>query len=77
MKKTPGSPVRHAPTIILSQTSLAFSVPTTLPVDGCTSSYSPSALSASMNLRVMPTEMLKFTTCVRSSLQEMKSSTSG
>ena len=77
MKNTPGSPVRHAPSTILSHTSAASSWPVTAFVVGSTRSYEPPARSASMNLRVTPTEMLKFVICVRSSLQVMNSITSG
>ena len=66
MKNTPGSPVRHAPTSILSQTSLARSWPVTFLLHmGSTKSYALSASSAFMNVSVTPTEMLKFTICVR------------
>ncbi|MNC88065.1 hypothetical protein D3C83_38470 [compost metagenome] len=77
MKNTPGSPVRHAPSIILSHTICASSWPVTFLVIGSTRSYFPFAFSAVMNAVVMATEMLKFVILVRSSLQVMKSITSG
>ncbi len=77
MKKHPGSPVRHAPSIILFHTIRASSRPATSPDDGSIRSYVASAFTASMKLVVTATEMLKFTICVRSSLQVMNSMMSG
>ncbi len=77
MKKTPGSPVAHAPWMIRSKISFASSVPTTSPVRGVFSSYSSPLRTASMNESVIATLMLKFVTCVTSLLHVMKSRMSG
>ena len=58
-KKTPGSPVFHAPSTIESKTSLALSRPFTSPVRGVIRSYSAPSATASMKASVTATEMLK------------------
>src|SRR6266540_3067954 len=63
--------------MILRNTSRASSWPTTLPVLGWIKSYAAPVSRAAMNASVTATEMLKFVTCVRSSLQLMNSRTSG
>ena len=77
MKKTPGSPVFHAPSTIMSKISRAFSRPTTSPERGLIRSYSSSPATASMNASVIATEMLKLVICEVSFLQRMNSRISG
>ncbi len=76
MKTMPGSPVRHAARTMRAKTSRARSRPVTCPVRGLIRSYSPSAASASMNVSVAATEMLKLV-MPPSSLHSMNSSRSG
>ncbi len=76
MKIIPGSPVRQAARTIRSKTSFADSRPVTAPVCGFTRSYSVPAASASMNLSVAATEMLKLV-IPPSSLHSMNSRMSG
>ncbi len=77
MKNTPGSPVLHAPSTIMSKISRASSWPTTSPVRGFTSAYASPRCTASMNASVTATEMLKFVICVTSLLHVMNSRMSG
>ena len=77
MKKTPGSPVFHAPSTIMAKISCAFSRPATWPERGLIRSYSSPSRTARMNSSVMATEMLKLVTCEVSFLQVMNSRISG
>ena len=77
MKKTPGSPVFHAPSTIMSKISAAFSRPATSPLRGLIRSYSSSCSTARMKASVIATEMLKFVICEVSFLQRMNSRMSG
>src|SRR6266704_793256 len=77
MKYTPGSPVFQAPWTIFRNTSRASSWPTTLPVRGWIRSKRVPSSTAFMKASVTATEMLKFVTWVRSSLQVTNSRMSG
>ncbi len=76
-KNTPGSPFRHAPYTILSNTARASSCPTGFPLRGFRRSYGSSRFNAAMKSSVTATEMLKFVILFLSSLQSMNSRMSG
>src|SRR2546426_8175940 len=73
MKYTPGSPVFQAPCTTFRNTSRASSWPTAAPVRGWIKSQLVPSSTARMKASVTATEMLKFVTWVRSSLQAMRS----
>ncbi len=77
MKNSPGSPFFHALFAILSNTSLALSFDAGCPVLGLNRSYGSSLTTASMNLSVIATLILKFVTSFSLILQSMNSSISG
>ena len=69
--------MRHAASTILSKTVRASRVPLTSPLWGLISSYSVPAFTASINLSVMATEILKLLISSLFSLQSMNLRMSG
>ncbi len=77
IKTTPGSPVFQARETSLSNTSLAFSLPSTSPEWEFTRSYSLPDFTASMKSAVTATERLKLVSTAGSSLAVMNCMISG